>query len=40
MALNSSSTASTRVSIAVAIALLPVNTYEASKCQLREGSAV
>ena len=40
MASNSSSAASARVAIAVAIALQPVNTYEASKCQLREQSAV
>ena len=36
MASNSSSAASARVAIAVAIALQPVSTYEASKCQLRE----
>ena len=40
MALNSSSAASARVAIPVAIALQPVNTSEASKCQLRERSAV
>ena len=40
MASNSSSAASARVAIAVAIALQPVNTSEASRCQLRERSAV
>ena len=39
MVSNSSSAASARVAIAVAIALQPVNTYEASKCQLRERTA-
>ena len=40
MASNSSSATSARVAIAVAIALQPVNTYEALKCQLREQSCV
>ena len=40
MVSNSSSAASARVAIAVAIALQSMNTSEASRCQLRERSAV
>ena len=40
MAWNSSSAASARVAIPVAMALQPVNTSEASRCQLRERGAV
>ena len=40
MVSNSSSAASARVAIVVEIALQCVNTSEASKCQLRERSAV